>query len=55
MTIISTCSLKPYTYIYAVLNDDTGDELHFFSTVPSPVNKRVEFFRSKFLVDRAGY
>lgn len=36
------------------LNDDTGDSLHSFSIVSSPVNQCIEYYWSKYIVDRPG-
>ena len=35
-------------------NDDTGDTLHSFSIVSSPVNQLIESHWSKFVLDKPG-
>ena len=49
-------SLTEPIHIYlSSLNDDTGNALHSLSIVFSPVNRRIECYWSKFVVDRPGW
>ena len=48
-------SLIGPTHVYLrSFNDDTGDALHSFSIVSSPVNQLIESHWSKFVVDKPG-
>ena len=42
-------------HIYLHSLNDTGDVLHYFSMVSSPVNQRIESYWSKFIADRPGW
>ena len=42
-----------HAYLHS-FNDDTGDALHSFSIVSSPVNQLIESHWSKFVVDKPG-
>ena len=47
--------IEPIHIYLSRLNDNTGDGLHSFSIMPSPVNQRIESYWSKFVVDRPGW
>ena len=52
LLVLSTHSLNPYTYLTS-LNDGTGDVLHSFSIVSSPVNEGIKSYWSKVVEDRS--
>ena len=47
--------IEPIHIYLRNLNDATGDALHSFSIVSSPVNQRTESYCSKFVSDRPGW